>query len=244
MIVNEAFARRFFANQEAVGNRLNLGDAREPDIWEIVGVVHDVKSFGLAEETHLEIYRPYNQVTFPLVAFTIRTASDPMGLIGAVRNEVWSVDKDQPFFSKVIPMEQLASDSITLRRVSMLLLGAFATLALVLAAMGIYGVMSYSVTERTHEIGIRMALGASRSDVFKLVVRRGMTLAIIGVGAGVLGAFAVTRLMATLLYGVSATDAITFAMIPLILTGVALAACFVPARRATKVDPIIALRYE
>ncbi len=243
-IINETLARRFFPNEDAVGHRLNLGDAREPELWEIVGVVRDVKSFGLSEETHMDIYRPYNQVPFSLVAFAIRTASDPMNLVTAVRNEVWSVDKDQPFFSKVIPMEQLASDSITLRRVSMLLLGAFAILALVLAAVGIYGVMSYSVTERTHEIGIRMALGASRRDVFKLVVRRGLTLAVVGVGLGVFGAFAVTRLMASLLYGVSATDAMIFAAIPLILTGVALAACLMPARRATRVDPMVALRYE
>ncbi|HKQ08283.1 MAG TPA: FtsX-like permease family protein, partial [Blastocatellia bacterium] len=209
-----------------------------------VGVVRDVKSFGLSEETHIDIYRPYDQVTFPLIAFTIRSASDPTSLVAAVRNEVWSVDKDQPFFNKVLPMEQLASDSITLRRVSMLLLGAFAALALTLAAMGIYGVISYSVTQRTQEIGIRMALGASRGDVFKLVVRQGMLLAVMGVAIGVLIAFAVTRLMSSLLYGVSATDPLTFVLIPLVLTGVALVACFVPARRATRVDPGIALRYE
>jgi putative ABC transport system permease protein len=243
-IINESLARRFFQNEDAVGRRLNLGDASEPDMWEIVGVVRDVKSFGLSEETHMDIYRPYNQLTFPLIAFTIRAASDPASMVAAVRNEVWSVDKDQPFFSKVLPMEQLASDSITLRRVSMLLLGAFATLALILAVLGIYGVMNYSVTQRTQEIGIRLALGASRGDVFKLVVRQGMLLAVAGVGIGLLSAFAVTRLMSSLLYGVGATDPLTFVVIPLILTGVALVACFVPARRATKVDPMVALRYE
>ena len=243
-LINETLARRFFPDEDPIGKRLDLGDAREPDMWEIVGVVRDVKSFGLSEETHIDIYRPYDQVTFPLIAFTIRSASDPTSLVAAVRNEVWSVDKDQPFFNKVLPMEQLASDSITLRRVSMLLLGAFAALALTLAAMGIYGVISYSVTQRTQEIGIRMALGASRGDVFKLVVRQGMLLAVMGVAIGVLIAFAVTRLMSSLLYGVSATDPLTFVLIPLVLTGVALVACFVPARRATRVDPGIALRYE
>lgn len=244
VIINETLARRFFPNQDPVGKRLNLGEADKPDMWEIVGVVRDVKSFGLSEETHLDIYRPYDQLSSSLIAFTIRTASDPAGLAAAVREEVWSVDKDQPFFSKVLPMEQLASDSITLRRVSMLLLGAFATLAFILAVMGIYGVMSYSVTQRTQEIGIRMALGASRRDVFKLIIGHGMLLAAIGAGAGLLAAFAITRLMASLLFGVSATDPITFAAIPVVLAGVALAACAMPARRATKVDPMVALRYE
>jgi putative ABC transport system permease protein len=243
-IINQKFADSFFQGEDPVGKRLNLGDANEPSMWEIVGVVGDVKSFGLSEDTHLEIFRPFDQVTFPLIAFAIRTTKDPTSIVAAVRNEVWSVDKDLPFLGKIIPLERLASDSVTLRRVSMLLVGAFAALALILAALGIYGVMSYSVTQRTHEIGVRMALGAKPADVLRLVVRHGLALTLAGVGVGVGGALLLTRFMTSMLYGVSATDPLTFAVITVILIGVALGACAVPARRATKVDPMIALRYE
>jgi putative ABC transport system permease protein len=243
-IINERIASRFFPGEDPIGKRINLGNAREPDLWEIVGVVGDIKSFGLSEETHLEIFRPYSQVSFPLVAFAIRTSSDPTAIIAAVRSQVWAVDKDLPFLGKIMPMEQLASDSITLRRVSMFLVGGFAALALILAALGIYGVMSYSVTERTHEIGIRMALGARRSDVLRLVIKHGMVLTLVGVAVGVGGALLLTRFMESLLFGVSTKDPATFILIPLILVCVAVAACAVPARRATKVDPMVALRYE
>jgi putative ABC transport system permease protein len=166
-----------------------------------------------------------------------------MSLAQAVREAVWKVDKDQPVTSLRLMTDYL-NDSVSQQRFNAVLLAAFALLALVLASVGIYGVMSYSVTQRTHELGIRMALGARRGDVFRLVVREGMKLALAGVAIGLAGAFAATRLMASLLYGTSATDPLTFALISLILTGVALAACFVPARRATRVDPMVALRYE
>jgi putative ABC transport system permease protein len=164
-------------------------------------------------------------------------------LVGAVRNEIRAVDKDQAVF-RVTTMERLLGESILLRRFVMLLLIAFALLALILAAVGIYGVMSYVVTQRTQEIGIRMALGAQASDVLKLIVRNGMTLALIGISLGLAGAFVLTRLMARLLFGVTATDAATFIVVSGGLMAVVLLACYIPARRATKVDPLVALRYE
>jgi putative ABC transport system permease protein len=164
-------------------------------------------------------------------------------MASAVQAQVTAVDKDQPV-SNIQSMEQIISVSISQQRFSMLLLGIFAAVALVLAAVGIYGVMSYTVSQRTSEIGIRVALGASRSDVLRLVVGEGMRLALIGMGFGLAGALAVTRLMAAMLFGISATDPITFAAIALLLGGVALLACYLPARRAMKVDPMIALRYE
>jgi putative ABC transport system permease protein len=242
-IINETTARRFWPNENPIGKRVNWGDDKKPDWWEIVGVVGDVKAFGLEAKTHADVYRPLWQAPFPLIALTVRTNSDPLALAAAVRQEVWSVDKDQPIF-KVLSMEQLAAESVTLRRVSMLLLGIFAGVALVLAAVGIYAVISYAVTQRRHEIGVRMALGASASDVVRLVVRQGMALALTGVGVGLVASFALTRVMSSLLYGVSATDPATFAAIALLLAAVALAACYLPARRAAKVDPMIALRSE
>jgi predicted permease len=242
-ILNETAARRFFPDEDPVGKRINLGDASEPNMTEIIGVVNDVKAFGLEQETHVDLYRPFVQAPFPLIAFAVRTAGDPMSFVGAVRSEIWSVDKDQPVF-KVISMEQLAAESITLRRVSMSLVVAFAVLALVLATVGIYGVISYSVSQRTHEIGLRMALGAQGRDVLKMLVKEGLQLALIGVALGLGAGIVLTRFMASVLYGVGVTDPATFALVPMLLIAVAMAACFVPARRATKVDPMVALRYE
>ena len=242
-ILNETAARRFFPDEDPIGKRINLGDATEPNMTEIIGVVNDVKAFGLEEETHVDLYRPFVQAPFPLIAFAVRTAGDPMSLVSAVTAEIWSVDKDQPVF-KVISMEQLAAESVTLRRVSMSLVVAFAVLALVLATVGIYGVISYSVSQRTHEIGLRMALGAQGRDVLKMLIKEGLLLALIGVALGLGAGIVLTRFMASVLYGVGATDPATFILVPLLLIGVAMAACFVPARRATKVDPMVALRYE
>jgi putative ABC transport system permease protein len=242
-ILNETAARRFFPDQDPIGKRINQGDAAEPNIIEIIGVVNDVKAFGLEEETHVDLYRPFAQSSFPLIAFAVRTAGDPMSLVSAVTGEIWSVDKDQPVF-KIIAMDQLAAESTTLRRVSMSLVVAFAMLALVLATVGIYGVISYSVSQRTHEIGLRMALGAQGRDVLKMLIKEGLLLALIGVGLGLGAGIALTRFLSSVLYGVGATDPATFILVPILLIGVAMAACFVPARRATKVDPMVALRYE
>jgi putative ABC transport system permease protein len=177
------------------------------------------------------------------MSLVVRTSVDPKTMIAAVRNEIQSVDKDQAVYN-ITTLDQLLADSISLRRFSMILLIIFAALALTLAGVGIYGVISYSVTQRTHEIGVRMALGASRRDIIKLVVGQGMTLTLAGVAAGLAASFALTRVLESLLFAVSETDLATFILIPAILTGVALAACAVPARRATKVDPMVALRYE
>ncbi|HEV8483081.1 MAG TPA: FtsX-like permease family protein, partial [Blastocatellia bacterium] len=243
LIVNETLSRKLWSGESAVGKLLNLGDTNQPEWWEVVGVINDIKSFGLEKETHSDIFRPFAQVTFPLMAFTIRTYTGPMSLASAVRQQIWSVDRDQPLF-KVLSLEQLAAESVSLRKVSMTLLGTLAALALIIAAVGIYGVMSYIVTQRTNEIGIRMALGAKQSDILRLMLGQIGLLTLIGVGVGLLAAFVLSRLIANLLYGVSATDTLIFISAPLISVTVAMLACYVPARRALKLDPTIALRYE
>jgi len=240
VIINETMARRYWPNEDPVGAHINLGQGNKP---EIVGVVNDVKSFGLEEETHPDIYRPFAQAPSTLIAFAIRASGDPLSLVAAVKNAIYAVDKDQPVF-KVITMEKLAAESITLRRVSMLLVGGLSALALILAAIGAYGVMSYTISQRQREIGLRVALGAQASDVLKLVIAEGMKLALFGMMVGLLASFALTRLIKGLLFGVNATDPATFIVISILLGGVALAACWIPARRATKVDPMVALRFE
>ncbi|MGA9767461.1 MAG: ABC transporter permease [Blastocatellia bacterium] len=247
-VINESFARRHFPDGDAIGHRLRFqGQQRDPLL--IVGIVGDVHDFGLDEKPTPEAYVPFLQD--PLrdssyarsMTLVVRTKSDPEALAGAFRSEALAVDKSLPVYS-IKPMSGYMRDSLSQRRLNMMLLGIFAAVALVLAAVGIYGVLSYTVSQRTHEIGIRMAVGARPSDILKLVVRQAMSMALAGVAVGLVASFALTRLMSSLLFGVSATDPATFALISIILTGVALAACFVPARRATKVDPMIALRYE
>jgi putative ABC transport system permease protein len=199
---------------------------------------------GLSEDSNrVQSYYPFRQLPFSGMTVVIKTANDPMGLVSGVREQVLAIDPDQPVFN-VNTMEQLRSDSIAPDRLNLMLLASFAAVALILAGVGIYGVMAYSVTQRTHEIGIRMALGARQSDVLGMVIRQGMKLAVTGLAIGLAGAWLVTRSMASLLFGVSATDPLTFVVISVVLFGVALGACFVPARRATRVDPMIALRYE
>jgi putative ABC transport system permease protein len=243
VIINEAAARRFWPSEEVLGKRLGFEDEGR-DVWgEVVGIVGDVKHERLDAEAKPEVYFPYRQYPKNFMSLVVRTSSDPAGMIAGVREQVLAVDRDQPVFD-IMTMEQRISKSVAQSRFIMLLLGLFSALALLLAAVGIYGVMAYVVAQRTHEIGIRMALGAQRSDVLKLVVGQGMILAFVGVVLGLVAAFALTRLMSSLLYGVTATDPLTFGGVAVILSAVALLATIIPARRATRVDPMEALRYE
>jgi predicted permease len=241
-IVDETLARKYLGGS-AVGKRLNLGTPEKPEWWEAIGEVGNVKAFGLERPDLPTLYRPYAQRPVGLLAFTIRTAGDPAALLKSAEQAVWDVDKDQPIF-KALPMDTLAAQSVALRRVSTLLLAGFATLALVLAAVGIYGVMAYSVARRTHEIGTRMALGAQPGDVLRLVLGQGARLTIVGVIIGVVAALVLTRFMARILFGVSASDPLMFAGATILLTFIALAACYIPARRAMRIDPMVALKYE
>ena len=244
LIVNEALARRYWPGEEVIGKRLGFEDDAAKQIWwEIVGVVGNVKHERLDAEAKPEVYFPYQQSPRNFMTLVVRTSSEPSNMIATVREQVLAIDRDQPVFN-IKTMEERLSKSVAQSRFLMLLLGVFSALALILAAVGIYGVMAYVVTQRTHEIGIRMALGAQSADVLRMVVGQGMMLTFIGVGIGLVAAFALTRLMASLLYGVTATDPWTFAAVALVLSAVALLASFIPARRATKVDPMVALRYE
>lgn len=242
-LINATLARRYFGSEDPVGKILQLGDIAHPQRWRVVGVVGDVKAFGPEEAPHADIYRPLSQAFFPLLGFVVRTTGDPSALLKASEQAVWDVDKDQPVFDAV-PMASLAAQSLTLRRTSTILLGGFATLALVLAAVGLYGVMAYSVVQRRHEMGIRIALGARPGDVLRLVVRHGMQLVLVGEIAGFAAVLILMRVVSGLLYRVSASDPRTLAVAVSVLTLVALVASYLPARRAAKVDPIIALRYE
>lgn len=239
-IVNETLARRIWGERDPVGSRLNLGDAREPSWWEVVGVAGDVRAFGAGTEVHAEIYRPFAQTSFPLIAFAVR-AGDPAALAPAIRSAIREVDPDQPIL-QLTPMESLAASSLATRRVSAVLIGAFAGVALLIAAIGVYGVTSHAVARRTHELGIRMALGAARRDLLLLVMRQGLRPALAGLAGGLAGAWALTRWLRSLLYGVSPTDLSTYVFVGLLLMAVASLACWVPARRATRVSPMIALR--
>ena len=244
VIVNEMLAKRYFGSpQKALGKRLTIWrDEKFPR--EIVGVVGDTRTASLLEEGGAQIYVPHAQDTdWNFMALVIRTAGDPAALAPALRREVLALDKDQPVYN-VRTLDDVVANSIGAQRVSMQLFAVFALAALLLAAVGIYGVMAYSVTQRTQEIGIRMALGAQRSHVLRLVVRQGMTLATIGVAAGLIGAFGLTRVLATLLFNVGPTDPAIYCAISLLLSAVAFLACYLPARRAAQVDPIVALRSE
>ena len=244
VIINEALARRYFPSEDPIGKRLKFSKPEQDDPWmTIVGVVKDEKQDGLGKEVRPEIYQSILQNGQSEMTMVVRTAGDPRQLVAAVREEIRRLDKDLPPFD-VKTMNDMLYESVARERFTTLLLTIFGAMALLLASVGIYGVMSYSVTQRTHEIGVRMALGAGSADVLRLVVGQGMKLAVIGVLIGLIAAFALTRLMSGLLYDVSATDAITFAAISLLLASVALVACYIPARRAMRVDPMIALRYE
>jgi len=239
IIINETMARTFFPGEDPLGKRMRI--VASPWLT-IVGVVGDIHHSALNTLPNPEMYLSDLQEPSGSLAVMVRTSGDPLMLAAAAREQVMAVDKNQPV--AITTMEQIFSDSVGGQRFNMLLLTIFGALALVLAVVGVFGVINYSVTQRTQEIGIRIALGAKARDILRLVVGQGMGLALVGVAIGLAGAFALTRLIAGLLFGVSATDPITFSVVSLLLTGVALLASYVPARRAMKVDPMVALRYE
>jgi putative ABC transport system permease protein len=243
IIISDAMARRFWPGENPIGKRLTPSFHSEQGAREIVGVVGDIKTRGLDVDAAAMMYLPFKQAPRPFLSFVVRSASNPESLIQPVSTAIYSIDKEQAL-TDVQTMEQVLKKSLSDRRFNMTLLLTFAGVALLLAAVGVYGVMNYTVTLRKRELGIRMALGAEARDVLRLVLGQGLTLTLIGVAAGLISAYALTRLMASLLYGVTATDYLTFITVPAVLIVVGLAASYVPARRATKVNPTIALRTE
>lgn len=244
-VINATMAKKYWPGEDPVGKQVALGSPRFPT-WTIVGIVADIKHFSMREDTAPEMYVPYTQPQWPSMLtmhFAVKSIADTAALSARLREAVHSADPDLPV-SNLQPLKTLVDDSMTQPRFAMLLLASFAGLALLLAAVGMYGVVSYSVTQRTQEIGIRMALGAAHSNVFAMVLGQGTRLAGLGIAIGLVTALAVTRLMNAFLFGVQATDPLTFASVSALLIAVALLACYLPARRATRVDPIVALRYE
>jgi len=245
VIVSEKTARHFWPGENPIGKRLKPGSTNRNIPWiEIIGVVKDVRQNDFVSEPKMQMYMPYQQLnSFAPNALVVRTNVEPLSLAGAVRNAIWAVDKDQPV-SNLRSMDEIVSEAVARQRFSMLLLGIFAALAMVLAAVGIYGVMSYSIAQRTREIGLRIALGAQKSDVLKMILRQGLRFVAAGLAIGLAASFALTRVMASLLFGISATDPATFVSISLMLIAVALLASYIPAVRAMKIDPMLALRYQ
>ena len=246
-LISDTMARNLWPGQNPLGKHLRISGSDKPIEqlgWRsVIGVVSDVKQARLDAPGEMQVYVPEAQMVNSYMTLVVRTKVNPSSLAGAIREQIHALDKDQVVYA-VATMDQLLSESLALRRFSMLLLGLFAAVALLLAAVGLYGVISYTVGQRTHEFGIRIALGAQPGDVLRLVVRHGFTLVLAGLGAGIVAALALTRLLESLLYGISSTDPATFAVVSVVLLGVALVACYVPARRATRVDPMVALRYE
>ena len=248
-IINETMAREYWPGENALGRRFKLGDPDEPGKqWkEIVGIVADIRQMGIDEPVKAEMYFPYQQIAdwpgYMPRDLAIRTTGDTSNLAGAVRQIIREVDPDQPV-SNVATMAEVLGEEAGQRRMGMIMLVGFASLALLLASLGIYGVLAYFVTQHTNEIGVRQALGATPRNILLLVLKKGMGLTLVGVVIGLVASFALTRLMSSLLFGVKAADPLTFATVPFVLVMVALLACYIPARRATKVDPLVALRYE
>src|SRR5262245_16427835 len=256
-VVNESFVKRFYPNEDPIGKRFYFPEPEEsahsqPRLtrWTVVGVSRDIKHDGLGSEPKPEVFSLHEQSLakpddgpYHRMFFVVRAAGDPNALAAAVRHEVQALDKDLPV-AEVITMDRLLGDSLRQQRLITLLLFIFSIIALTLAAVGVYSVMSYSATQRTHEIGIRMALGAQRIDVLKLMVGQGMRLAFVGIVIGLLGSIALTRFIETLLFEVRASDPLTYALIASLIVVVSMLACYLPARRTSKVDPLVALKYE
>jgi putative ABC transport system permease protein len=245
VVVSEKTAKHYGPNDDPIGKRLKAGATTSDGPWRtVIGVVKDVRQNDFIAEPKMQIYFTYRQLRSLMPnALVVRTAVDPLSLATSVRNAIWAVDKDQTV-ANVDSMDHIVAGAVARQRFSMLLLAVFAAVALVLAAVGIYGVMSYSVAQQTREIGIRMALGAQRSDVLKMTVKQGLKLVGLGLVIGLAAAFVLTRVMASLLFGISATDPVTFLTISFVLLVVALLASYIPSLRAMRVDPMVALRYQ
>ena len=242
LIISQTLAQRYFPNEDPIGKKLNVEWHNTPS-EEIVGVVGDILHDGLDARPEAMIYWPAARMPYQFMTLVVRTDGDPMNMASTVIKEIRAMDPDQAV-SDLRIMNTVVAESVSRQRFNMMLLGIFAAVALALAAVGIYGVMAYSVTQRTQEIGVRMALGASRNHVVRMVVGHGFILALAGVGFGLAAAFGLTRLMKSLLFGITATDPVTYAGLSLLLVTVAAIACYIPARRATRIDPLVALRYE
>ncbi|MGH9683792.1 MAG: FtsX-like permease family protein, partial [Candidatus Acidiferrales bacterium] len=243
-LISETLAQRYFPNQDPIGRQMRFGFPPNSNVSrEIVGVVGDVRDVSLSQKPAPMMYVPFAQAPLYGGEVVVRSSLSASSVAAGIRQAVHSIDKDLPV-TDVESFRDVLGASVAQERFRTLLLSSFSGIALILAAIGIFGVISYSVSQRTHEIGIRMALGAQRRDVLRLILGYGTKLALLGLGVGVVAAFLLTRLMASLLYGVSAKDPVTFAAVVVLLLGVALLACYVPARRAMRVDPMVALRYE
>jgi putative ABC transport system permease protein len=244
IVIDEEFAGRHWPNEDPVGKHIRVGGDEDGQKLEVIGVVGRVKMESLNRNSdRVQGYFPYAQVPGSAMTVIVKGSSDPNQLISSMRGAVKAIDPDQPIYNPRT-MQEIRAESVAGERLNLTLLSLFAGIALVLAIVGIYGVMSYSVTQRTHEIGIRMAIGARPRDVFAMILGHGMKLALIGVAIGLLMAFLLTRLMETMLFGVAPTDGLTFASISILLISVAMLACYLPGRRATKVEPTVSLRYE
>ena len=244
-VVNETMARQFWPGETPIGHRIKLGSFESARAWAtIVGVTGDIHQMGIGVAARPEMYYSYAQEdVFQPEYLAVKTSGDSTQLANAIRDQIWSIDKDQPV-ADVTLMQTIVDEELSPRQMQANLLGIFAGIALVLASLGIYAVLSYAVAQRTQEIGVRMALGAQQGDVLRMVLGHGLAMTLLGVAFGIAGALAMARVLSTLLYGVSATDPLTFAAVAAVLTSVALLACYVPARRAMRVDPMVALRYE
>jgi len=239
VVISQSLAQKFWGQENVVGKRVTMG----PKASEIVGVVGDVKEASVEDATNPEVYLPYRQYPWPVFTLVLRSSGDPKNLLGFIQRDVATIDKDQPI-GKSAPMEEVLAEKLAQRRLNVLLLGVFGGVALLLALVGIYGVISYTVTQRKHELGLRMALGAQPHHILKLIVGQGMTLALIGIGIGLAGAFILSRYLTSMVYEISVTDPVTFVGSALLLVLAAFIACYLPARKALKVYPMDALRQD